>query len=305
MSKEGVSICITAYKAQDYIKECLDSVIKQTWFHDNDNFEIIVGIDGCETTLEYMKTIMHNYKNIKVLMMDSNRGTYITSNTIMSNAKYENIFRFDSDDIMCANLVETVMNKKGDCKLVRYHLKDFGDDKNEIAVAHGTIYIKKSIFLKYGGFRPWPCGADTELYCRLKSVESVKNLKEILMLRRVHDSSLTRSKNTGYKSELRKRYKKIIKDMVISKPADAMIKMIVNTYHEVFSQSDNQDNADKYMKNLKPGNIINEVAPNPVHTPKKVVPVKVNPIVKLREDIQAGRVVKVPTVNGFVWRRVK
>jgi len=305
MSKEGVSICITAYKAQDYIKECLDSVIKQTWFYDNDNFEIIVGIDGCETTLEYMKTIMHNYKNIKVLMMDSNRGTYITSNTIMSNAKYENIFRFDSDDIMCANLVETVMNKKGDCKLVRYHLKDFGDDKNEIAVAHGTIYIKKSIFLKYGGFRPWPCGADTELYCRLKSVESVKNLKEILMLRRVHDSSLTRSKNTGYKSELRKRYKKIIKDMVISKPADAMIKMIVNTYHEVFSQSDNQDNANEYMKNLKPGNIINEVAPNPVHTPKKVVPAKVNPIVKLREDIQAGRVVKVPTVNGFVWRRVK
>ena len=145
MNKEGVSVCITAYKAQDYIKECLDSVIKQTWFKDNDNFEIIVGIDGCETTLEYMKTIMHNYKNIKVLMMDSNKGTYITSNTIMSIAKYENLFRFDSDDIMCANLVETVMNKKGNSKLVRYHLKDFGDDKNEVAVAHGTIYIRKSI----------------------------------------------------------------------------------------------------------------------------------------------------------------
>ena len=32
MEKDGVSICITAYKAQEFIKECLDSVISQTWF---------------------------------------------------------------------------------------------------------------------------------------------------------------------------------------------------------------------------------------------------------------------------------
>ena len=302
MNKEGVSVCITAYKAQDYIKECLDSVIKQTWFKDNDNFEIIVGIDGCETTLEYMKTIMHNYKNIKVLMMDSNKGTYITSNTIMSIAKYENLFRFDSDDIMCANLVETVMNKKGNSKLVRYHLKDFGDDKNEVAVAHGTIYIRKSIFLKYGGFRPWPCGADTEIYYRLKNIESVKNLKDILMLRRVHDSSLTRAKNTGYKSELRNRYKKIIKEMVIKKPSDAVIKITRNTYKEISSPVVGNIDVDDYMNNLNPGKVINEMAPEP--TPKKKDK-KENPIVKLREDIQNGRVVRVTNMHGFVWKRVK
>lgn len=305
MDKEGVSICITAYKAQDYIKECLDSVIKQTWFKDNDNFEIIVGIDGCETTLEYMKTIMHNYKNLKVLMMDSNKGTYITSNTIMSIAKYENLFRFDSDDIMCANLVETVMNKKGDCKLVRYHLKDFGDDKNEVAVAHGTIYIRKSTFVKYGGFRPWPCGADTEIYYRLKNIESVKNLKDILMLRRVHESSLTRSKSTGYKSELRNKYKKIIKEMVISKPSDAIIKITTNTYNEIISPIPSPVNVDDYISKLRPGKIINEMAPEPKPKKSNQNSKKINPIVKLREDIQNGRVVRVPTTNGFVWRRVK
>ena len=31
----------------------------------------------------------------------------------------------------------------------------------------------------------------------------------------------------------------------------------------------------------------------------------VNRINQLREDIQAGRVVKVPTINGFIWKRVK
>ena len=76
MVKDGVSVCITAYKAEEYIKECLDSVLKQTWFKKHKNWEIIVGIDGCEKTLEYMKSIMHLYKNIRVLMMDSNRGLY-------------------------------------------------------------------------------------------------------------------------------------------------------------------------------------------------------------------------------------
>ena len=300
MNREGVTICITAYKAKDYIKECLDSVVKQTWFENNDNFEIIVGIDGCQETLEYMKTIMNNYKNLKVWMMDSNKGTYITSNTIMSNATYENVFRFDSDDIMCSNLVETVMNNKGNCKLVRYYLKDFGDDKNEVAVAHGTIYINKSTFIKYGGFRPWPCGADTEIYHRLMKIESVKNIRKILMLRRVHDSSLTRSKDTGYKSELRNKYKKLIKDMVISKPSDAVIKMTTNTYKEITCSDGNIKSQNEYVKNLKSVFTQTEV-PNKKKNNTKTV----NAIMKIRKDIQEGRVVKVPTMNGFAWKRVK
>lgn len=300
MNREGVTVCITAYKAKDYIKECLDSVAKQTWFENNDNFEIIVGIDGCKETLEYMKTIMNNYKNLKVWMMDSNKGTYITSNTIMSNATYENVFRFDSDDIMCSNLVETVMNNKGNCKLVRYYLKDFGDDKNEVAVAHGTIYIKKSTFIKYGGFRPWPCGADTEIYHRLMKIESVKNIRKILMLRRVHDSSLTRSKDTGYKSELRNKYKKLIKDMVISKPSDAVIKMTTNTYKEITCSDGNIKSQNEYVKNLKSVSTSTEV-PNKKKNNTKTV----NAIIKLRNDIQEGRVIKVPTANGFIWKRVK
>ena len=44
--EDGVSICITAYDSCDYIKECLDSVVSQTWFEDCNNWEIIVGVDG-------------------------------------------------------------------------------------------------------------------------------------------------------------------------------------------------------------------------------------------------------------------
>lgn len=301
MSKEGVSVCITAYKTKDYIKECLDSVINQTWFKDNDKFEIIVGIDGCEDTLEYMKTIMHNYKNLRVLMMDSNKGTYITSNTIMSIAKYDNIFRFDSDDIMCSNLVETVMRHKGSSLFVRYRFQDFGNDKHGTGCAHGTVYINKNLFMKYGGFRPWPCGADTELYYRLKNLITIKNLKQILMMRRVHDSSLTHDKKTGMKSEIRQRYKKLIMDMKISKPAEAIIVMKKNTFTEVESPLQGTVDQNEYVKTLKDI----ECDTPPVKEPVKKGKQKMSAIARLRDDIQNGRVVKVPTNHGFVWKRVK
>ena len=191
---------------------------------------------------------------------------------------------------------------RGDSVLVRYYLKDFGDSKNEVALAHGTVYIKKSIFLKYGGFRPWPCGADTELYYRLKNIENVKNIKDILMLRRVHSTSLTRAKDTGYKSELRKKYKRLIKEMSIKTPEDAKIKMETNTYKEISMES--SVDVDAYIKSLGIGKIIHEKADDKVKQ-KLSNDFKKTTLSQLRNDIQAGRVVKVPTNGGFIWKRIK
>ena len=297
MNEEGVSICITAYNVQEYIKECLDSVVGQSWFKTHSNWEIIVGVDGCENTLNYLKTIMHNYKNLRVFMMDSNKGTYITSNTIISNATYEHIFRFDSDDIMCSNLVETVLNKKGNCQYVRYYLKNFGNDTS-VGKAWGTIYITKSLFTKYGGFKPWPCGADSDLYYRLKNNENIKTIKDVLMLRRVHSTSLTQSKETGMKSDLRKKYASMIERNCPK--SKAIIEMVTNTYTEIFSSLKETVNQDEYIKNVKQYTVYKKY-----EDMEHLNVNKVNSIKQLREDIQAGRVIKIPTINGFVWKKVK
>lgn len=299
---DGVSVCISAYKAKDYIKECLDSVVNQSWFKTHDNWEIIVGIDGCEETLEYMKTIMHFYKNLRVFMMDSNKGTYITSNTIISNTTYEHIFRFDSDDIMCSNLVETVMNKKGSCHFLRYYLQNFGKN-TETGRAWGTIYITKTLFKKYGGYKPWPCGADSDLYYRLRRIEAIKTIPDILMLRRVHPDSLTQTKETGMKSDLRKTYAKQIR-RDITNPEEAKIEMVTNTYTEIKSPMEGTVNQEAYIKSLGGGK---KVEPQKVvHTAPPTKKNKtINAIKKLREDIASGKVIKVPTTNGFVWKRIK
>jgi hypothetical protein len=226
-------------------------------------------------------------------MMDSNKGTYITSNTIMSHAKYENLFRFDSDDIMCSNLIQTVMNKKGDCCLVRYRFKNFGDGnvgrKSGIGIAHGTMYIKKSVFVKYGGFRPWPCGADTELYVRLSKVEKVKDLLEILMKRRIHFDSLTMSNETGKKSSLRKKYIDFIEELKTKNinKEEATIECVTNTYKLLnVEYRKSEETFNEYVKRVEKN--------------------KYDKILQLRKDIQNGNVVKVPCGNGrFVLKKIK
>jgi len=246
---DGVSVCITAYNSDKYIKECLDSVVSQTWFKNHTDWEIIVGVDGCEKTLNYLKTIMHNYKNLRVFMMDSNKGTYVTSNTIMSNSTYNNLFRFDSDDIMRPNLVETIMNKKNSYKYVLYYCKNFGSDTKS-NIAAGTIYITKEMFLKYGGFRPWPCGADSELYYRLYYYEKIKTLHDILMDRRCHSESLTRSKKTCIGSDFRKPYQEIVNKMKHHPVKNPHIECEVNTYQEIFCDNINIEKQDEIISNI-------------------------------------------------------
>lgn len=303
MKKDGVSICITAYKTQEFIKECLDSVISQTWFKKHKNWEIILGIDGCEETLEYVKSIMSNYKNLRVLMMDSNKGTYITTNTIMKEAKYENLFRFDSDDIMCPILVEIVMNKKEDCSYVRYGFKNFGSS-NKVSVACGTVYLTKTLFEKCGGFRPWPCSADEELYYRINLDEKTKIINDILMYRRCHPNSLTHSKETGMKSEKRRPYREIVLKMKNSdKPiVDFKIECVTNTFKEIKIENKNKEEKEKYIETLLTKDWYNELYKD---TPNNIKE-KYSKIMQLRKDIANGKIIKVYTGDGkFVWKRIR
>ena len=57
-----------------------------------------------------------------------------------------------------------------------------------------------------------------------------------------------------------------------------------------------------YLKN--PGDV-KPIEPKYINTPKKQVKSEVASIRQLRADISAGKVIKVPTVTGFVWKRVK
>lgn len=237
MYEKGISICITAYKSDKYIKECLDSVMNQTWFQDHDNWEVIVGIDGCAKTLHYLQSIMGEYKNLRVLMMDSNKGTYVTTNTIMKEAKYSGLIRFDSDDKMLPHMVKRIMEEKKDNDIIYFRMQNFGKNTATNS-ACGQIYMRHEVFDKFGGYRPWVCSADYELQKRLKKFTKSKKIREVLFNRRVHDTNLTVDAKTNFSSPIRMSINQTIEREKFNFEHDAIIKCETNTFKEIFPDTD-------------------------------------------------------------------
>lgn len=245
MNTEGISICITAYNAKKFIRATLDSVFNQTWYRKHSNWEVLLGIDGCEETLEYVKTIQPYYGDkLRVFMMDKNVGTYVTSNTIMKQAYYDTLFRFDSDDLMNENCIETVMNNMSDCDMLRFNMQNFGL-KTNIQQAWGQHAIKRSVFDKFGGYQPWPCAADAEMTKRLGKFINIKLIPDVLFMRRMHRESLTCKPGElqlygGKEGSVREKYKKIVTDMHINKESEAIINCVTSDFVEIFPKKKNQ-----------------------------------------------------------------
>lgn len=237
--ESGISICITAYKAKAFIKETLDSIAAQTWFKYHDNWEVIVGVDGCKETLKYLKAIMKNYKNLRVVMMNSNKGTYVTTNTIMSLAKYDGLIRFDSDDIMCPDMVYEIMKSRKEKDVLRLKMKNFGMIDTE-RYAVGQIYVRHTFFDEFGGYKAWPCSGDSDFLKRVVNFARVGYINKVLLLRRVHEGSLTTSKETGWKSETRKKYKDMVRRVRPASKESAIITMITNSFKEITADGEEE-----------------------------------------------------------------
>lgn len=227
---KGVSICLSAYKVKDYIEECLDSISKQTYFEKTNNYEILLGIDGCEETLAKVNEIKHKYTHLRIFMMNHNVGTYIVANTIMSLAKYDILIRFDTDDIMRPEMVEEIVNNFHGCDVITYNYQNFGNLTTS-GYACGSHALTKDVFIEYGGYQAWRCAADYDFLTRMQGVKKEKHIK-LTYLRRVHENSLEFSKETDMNSKLREEYHNYIKNET---KKHRKIKCVTSEYKELSS----------------------------------------------------------------------
>lgn len=219
---DGISICISAWKAEKYIEECLDSIYGQTWFKAHDNWEVLIGIDGCEETLKKVVAIKNKYKNLRVFMMDSNKGTYVTCNTIMKESKYDWLLRFDSDDIMLPTCVETFMGVCKNYDLIVGNVVNFGMETkvtNQIKKGVGQQMIRKSAFFELNGYDNYRISMDSDLIKKMRKFYRYKYIEKTIAKRRQHEGSLTCSEDTCTN---------ILKDRSISKKRLEVYSIIKN-----------------------------------------------------------------------------
>jgi glycosyltransferase involved in cell wall biosynthesis len=212
----SLSVIIPTFDSVEFIGELITSI--QNNKYDNE-FEILFGIDGCEKTLEYVKT-QEFPKNFFFYYFTENGGPYIIKNTLSELARYDKLFFFDSDDIMLDTLLSEVDNSldKYDCVKPKFlNFKDYKGNRNFSSdgslYGEGVFGIKKEIFLNMNGFEGWKVAADSDFMGRIYKFNKKINLtSDVLFHRRLHNKSLTRRKDTGYASQMRADYFRISKN---------------------------------------------------------------------------------------------
>jgi len=111
-NNEGkVSVIIPVYNVEKYIRECLDSVINQTY----KNLEIIC-VDDCGTdnSVKIIEEYAQKDRRIKIFRHDKNMGAGRARNTGVQNSNGEYIFFLDSDDYLNLDIIELMVRNQNE-----------------------------------------------------------------------------------------------------------------------------------------------------------------------------------------------
>lgn len=101
-----VTVAIAVYNAEKYLKDCMESVVNQTY----GNLEIICVNDAsADGSLEILESYALQDSRIKIITNSKNSGLGVTRNVGMDAAQGEYILFIDSDDwldlIACEKLI--------------------------------------------------------------------------------------------------------------------------------------------------------------------------------------------------------
>ena len=141
MHKEKVSIIIPMYNVENYITECLESIINQDY--GIENIEVIL-IDDCsnDNTLKKIEKYIKKY-NFILIKNRVNSGQAISRNKGIAKATGKYIAFLDSDDILYNNNLSDLYHEliKNDADLVIARLNSF-NSKGEYGY-YSDKYIKE------------------------------------------------------------------------------------------------------------------------------------------------------------------
>ena len=210
MKNYKISIIIPVYNTEKYIKECIESIIKQTY----KNIEIIIVNDGStDNSVNIIKDYQKKYKRIKVINQ-KNKGPSAARNNGIKHSEGDYILFVDSDDWIEENMVEkminSINNKETDLIICSYSQITNGKRKDFIVEERKNFeeYLFDSSVSGYSCCKMIKRECiknyfDEELnimedllfwYSNKDSIIIIKIVKDPLYYYRIHESSLVRKK---------------------------------------------------------------------------------------------------------------
>ena len=222
-----ISVIIPMYNIKDYIEECLDSVINQTY----KNLQIVLVDDGSNDGTEKICDLYAQKDKRREVIHKKNNGVSSARNTALEHVKGEYIVFVDSDDFIAENEIEVLLREckenNADMAIAGVHdirngelsnksipiktvldneegLKEFFKEKYFICVVWNKMY-KKSLIDKERFDETLRIAEDFEfLYRIMKKAKKVAlNTTEIVYFYRIRTGSLMREKyNEKFENEI-------------------------------------------------------------------------------------------------------
>lgn len=139
-----ISIIIPVYNVGEYIKECLDSILMQSY---TDLQIIVVDDESSDNTINIVKDYENKFQNF-TLLHQQNAGVSVARNTAFPYIKGDYTIYIDPDDFLELDMLENMYNKakskKADIVISEFYVYYDEDDKRNYIekynVDSGKIY---------------------------------------------------------------------------------------------------------------------------------------------------------------------
>jgi glycosyltransferase involved in cell wall biosynthesis len=209
-----VSIVLSTYNDERYIRQSIQSVLIQTYPY----FEFIIINDGStDNTL----SIINEFVDSRIVLVDKvNTGLIDSLNIGFSKAKYDWVMRMDGDDICMPNRLQKLVEALDDdyavigseCELINGEDETIGytwlkyEHKDIVwrlrlqlpNIIHPSTIINKRYFENIGGYdRFIQVAEDYDLWLRLSKLGLLGNVKHKLLKYRIHKFNISNIRRRG------------------------------------------------------------------------------------------------------------
>lgn len=140
-----ISVIVPVYNVEDYLEECLDSILNQTF----EDIEILCINDGStDSSLDILEKYSRKDRRIRILSQ-KNQGPAKARNLGLDNATGDYIYFMDSDDILKECAFERIygLASKKDLDLVVFKMINFDDEtgKRFKTKYYDMKFLKKAV----------------------------------------------------------------------------------------------------------------------------------------------------------------
>lgn len=207
MNSPLITVLMTVYNAQNYIREAIQSILNQTM----PNFELLIINDGStDHSLDIIRSFADS--RIRIISLKFNQGLHKCRQLGLTEARGHFFAILDADDIAEPSRLELQMqllNKRPDVALCTGRAKYIDesgkrigespvfDAENNAKMLFGNTLVNSAVMFRtvlareIGGYGPFAPVEDYDLGLRFAEKYQIYNMSQILVQYRIHSTNIS------------------------------------------------------------------------------------------------------------------